>query len=130
MFNIEEIIEKWEKIGLLDGLLQNQKRILALKYELAAHCVIDNDVYADNHNTVSCLFPIIYRVYSSGKKIGDIESFVREVHEFFVNNSEMMQDLNGYFNIDSEAEMCALFVERYKWEENFEPIKWINKHKL
>lgn len=130
MLNIGEIIVKWERTGLLEGLPQDLRARVALKYELVAQCVIGNNTYFEINFVSTNIFPIIRGIYRSGKEIGDVETFVRQVHVFFINNRETMQNLTAFSNIDMEAEMCALFVEQYKSENIIEPIKWINKHKF
>ncbi len=128
MFNIDKIITKWEITGLLEGLPQNLKARLALKYELVAHCVMDNDIYFENNFLHTSIFVIIYRIYRSGKKIGDVETFVREVYEFYINNHETMQ----VHDVDMDEEMAILFVKQYKGADYgiFKPVKWVAKHKL
>ena len=130
MFDIEEITNKWGELGFLEQLSEQLKPIVALKYELTANCLIDNDDYMDNTMLQHVIFPIIYRIHKQRKTISNVETFIRQVHVFFVNNREARQDLSAFSNIDVEAEMCALFVEQYKSENTIEPIKWINKHKF
>lgn len=125
MFDIEEITNKWVELGFLEQLSEQLKPIVALKYELTAHCLIDNDEYVSNTMLQSVIFPIIHRIYKQGKTISNVETFVRQVYVFFVNN----RDYPAH-PVDMEAEMCALFVEQYKPENTIEPIKWINKHKF
>lgn len=126
MFDIEEITNKWCELGFLEQMPENLKPIVALKYELVANYIVSNDSYMDN----TIVFPIIYRIYKQGKTISNVKTFVRQAHEFFLNNRELIQDLSAFSNVDMEAEMCALFVEQYKSENIIEPIKWINKHKF
>mgnify|MGYP003633135067 CR=1 FL=1 len=130
MFDIEEITNKWGELGFLEQLSEHLKPIIALKYELTAHYLIGNGDYLNDTMLQNVIFPIIYRIYKQGKTISNVETFVRQVHVFFINNREAMQDLTAFSNIDMEAEMCALFVEQYKSENTIEPIKWINKHKF
>jgi len=130
MFDIEEITNKWVELGFLEQLSEQLKPIVALKYELTAHCLIDNDEYVSNTMFQSVIFPIIYRIYKQGKTISNVETFVRQVYLFFVNNRELIQDLNDFPSVDMEVEMCALFAEQYKSENTIEPIKWVNKHKF
>jgi len=132
MFNISHLIVKWEKTGLLEGLPQDLIARVALKYELVAHCVMDNNTYFENNFLHTSIFLIIYRIYRSGKKIGNVETFVRDVHGFFINNRETMQDLAGWTNLDAEDEMATMFAREYKGTDygSFEPVRWLNKHKL
>lgn len=130
MFNIEELIEKWQELGFLEQMPENLKPNVALKYELVAIFLMDNDGYLDNTMLLNMSFPIIYRIYKQGKTIPDVESFIRQLSMFIGTNHETIQDLNSFPNVDVEAEMCALFVEQWKSGKTIEPIKWINKHKF
>ena len=132
MLNISQLIVKWEKTGLLEGLPQDLRARVVLKYELAAQCVIGNNTYFENNSLHTSIFEIIYRIYRSGKKISNVETFVRDVHVFFINNRETMQDLAGWTNVDAEYEMVTMFAREYKGTDygSFEPVRWLNKHKL
>ena len=132
MFDINELIEKWDSIGLLEFLPDRVKPNIVLKYELIAMYIVDNEDLIDNVMLTNCIFPMIYRLYYNGKRINDIESFVNEVEEFISENIESIQDLKSVYGFDVEAEMCSLFVQQYISDQKIEiePIKWINKHKL
>ncbi len=132
MLNISQLIVKWERTGLLEGLPQDLRARVVLKYELAAQCVIGNNTYFENNFLHTNIFVIIYRIYRSGKKIGNVETFVRDVHVFFINNRETMQDLAGWTNVDAESEMATMFAREYKGTDygSFEPLRWVNKHKF
>ena len=60
MFNIEELIEKWQELGFLEQMPENLKPNVALKYELVANYIVSNDSYMDNTTLPNCIFPIIY----------------------------------------------------------------------
>ena len=132
MFDINELIEKWDSIGLLEFLPDRVKPNIVLKYELIAMYIIDNEDLIDNVMLTNCIFPMIYRLYYNRKRINDVESFVNEVEEFISENIESIQDLKSVYGVDVEAEMCSLFVQQYISDQKIEiePIKWINKHKL
>ena len=131
MFNIEELIEKWDSIGLLEGLPEHIHPTIVLKYELTAMYLIDMDLNIDSHDPLlTCTLPIIYRIYSRGQTIGDPKDFINQVRIFFNYNRHLMEDLNTYNNVDAEAEMCSLFVETYYPKQKMEPIKMMIKHKL
>lgn len=128
MFDTDEMIEKWGSIGLLDGLSDQLKRIAALKYEIVAVYLLDKGLDINNV-MLSCIFPIIYRIYRSGKNINDVESFINDVHIFIINNRDNIDDLRVH-DIDVEAHLVQLFLEKYKSKVNMEPSKLIIKHKL
>lgn len=131
MFDIEEITQKWYELGFLEKLPNHLKPVLAMKFELASLYIIDCDDLMGDNVIRSCIFPIIYRIYKSGKTINvAMTIFVREVNQFFINNRELTQSLRAYNNIDVDAEMCDLFCESYTSEKTMEPIKWITKHKF
>ena len=121
MFNISEIIAKWGQFGFLDGLPQHLRTRVALKNELVAHCLMNNDTYMEINFVSTNIFPIIRGIYVSGKEIGDVETFVREVYEFYINNRETMQ----VHNVDMDEEMVILFVEQYKGLDHgiFKPLR-------
>lgn len=128
MFDIDKLVEKWGSIGLLDGLSDQLKRIAALKYEIVAIYLLDKGLDTNNM-LVSCIFPIIYRIYRSGKNITNVESFINDLHIFFINNRDNIDDLHVH-DIDVEAHLVQLFLENYKSNKSIEPIKLIIKHKL
>lgn len=132
MFNIDELIQKWNSIGLLEALPNRIKPTVALKYELIAMYIVDNEELIDNVILTNCIFPIVYRVYNNGRTIGDIKDFINQVNNFFIYNRELIQRvLNAYSNVDVEMEMCSLFVEQYYPPvKDIKPIKYINKHRL
>jgi hypothetical protein len=130
MFDIDGLVDKWGSLGVLEQMPENLKPIVALKYELVSHCLIDNDDYLDNTPLQHGIFPIIYRIYKQGKTIPNVETFIRQAHVFYLNNHEVIQDLTAFSNVDMDVELCALFVEQYTSEKTIEPIKWINKHKF
>ena len=126
MFNIEELIKKWQELGFLEQMPENLKPVLALKYELVANYVVSHDSYMGNTTLSNVIFPIVYRIYKKGKTIPNVESFIRQAHEFFFND----RDLSGWSDTDVEAEMCALFVEHWEPQKGLEPLKWVSKHKF
>ena len=126
MFDIEETTNKWYELGFLEQMPENLKPVLALKYELVANYVISHDSYMGNTTLSNVNFPIVYRIYKKGKTIPNVESFIRQAHEFFLND----RDLSGWSNTDVEAEMCTLFVEHWEHKKGLEPLKWVNKHRF
>jgi hypothetical protein len=129
MFNIEELIKKWQELGFLEQMPENLKPNVALKYELASIFLMDNDGYLDNTMLLNMSFPVIYRIYRQGKTIPDVESFIRQLSMFIGTNRETMQDLT-FSNVHVESEMCGLFVEQWESGKTIEPIKYINRHKF
>lgn len=131
MFNIEELIEKWGRIGLLQGLPEHLHPTIVLKYELTAMYLIDMDLNDDTQDPIlTCTLPIISRIYSRGRTIGDPKDFINQVRTFFNDNYHLINQLDLLNVIDVESEMCFIFVERYYQKQKLEPIKMIIKHKL
>ena len=130
MFNIEEITQKWQELGFLGQIPENLKPIVALKFELTAEFLLNDDDYLDNTILLNLSFPIIHRIYRQGNTIPDLESFIRQLSMFIGTNREIIRDLSAFPNVDMEAEMCVLFTEQWESENTIEPIKWINKHKF
>ncbi|MDB4326329.1 heat shock factor family protein [bacterium] len=130
MFNIEELIEKWQELGFLEQMPENLKPNVVLKYELAAIFLMDNDGYLDNTILLNISFPLIYRIYKQGNTIPNVESFIRQLNMFIDTNRETIQYLNGFHRVDTEAEMCGLFAEQWNGNTVIKPLKWIRRHKL
>lgn len=130
MFNMGEIREKWEEVGLLKDLPKHLKNVVAFKFETLTICILDNDDYIDNVTLTSLAFPIVHRIYRKGGSIGEVKDFIIQLDEWFIENRQIVSDLDFINNIDSEAHLCSLFVEQWKSEKGIEPLRWINKHKL
>ena len=121
MFNIEELIEKWQELGFLEQMPENLKPNVVLKYELASIFLLNNDDYLDNTMLLNISFPVIYRIYKQGKTIPDVKSFIRQLIMFIGTNRETMQDLT-FSNVAMESEMCGLFVEQWKSGKTIEQL--------
>ena len=130
MFNIEELIEKWQELGFLEQMPENLKPLVALKFELTAEFLLNNDDYLDNTILLNMSFPLIHRMCRQGNTIPNVESFIRQLSMFIGTNHETIQGLSAFPNVDMEAEMCALFAEQWKPYKMIKPLKWIRRHKL
>ena len=130
MFNIEEITQKWQELGFLEQMPENLKPLVALKFELTAEFLLNNDDYLDNTILLNLSFPLIHRIYRQGNTIPDLESFIRQLSMFIGTNREIIRDLSVFPGVDMEAEMCALFAEQWESRKEIEPIKWVSKHKF
>ena len=130
MFNIEEITQKWQELGFLEQIPENLKPLVALKFELTAEFLLNNDDYLDNTILLNLSFPIIHRIYRQGNTIPNLESFIRQLSMFIATNREIIRDLSVSPGVDMEAEMCALFAEQWKPYKMIKPLKWIRRHKL
>ncbi len=130
MFNMDEIREKWEELGLLKDLPEHLKNVVAFKFETLTICILNNDDYIDNTTLTSLVFPIVHRIYRKGGSIGEVKDFIIQLDEWFIENRQIVSDLNLINHIDSESHLCSLFVEQYKSENIIKPIRWVNKHKF
>lgn len=132
--DLEEIIRKWDSVGLLTGLSEEYKSNVAMIYEKVAQILINDDSIDTNLDFITTtIFPIIYRICRKGYTIKNPRHLLIMLNEFIHDNREAITD-NAYSNVDMEAEMCAYFTEYYcEWledNEEIEPIKYIIKHKL
>lgn len=130
MFSMGHIRERWEELGFLKDLPERLKNVVALKFELLTLCILDNDDYIDNVTLTNIVFPIVHKIYREGGSIGEVKDFIIQLDKWFIENREMVQDLNLPNSVDVEYHLCTLFVEQWKSEKRIEPLKWVNKHKL
>jgi hypothetical protein len=127
--DLEEIIEKWERTGLLSDLPNEWiKQNLALTYEKMATHLLNGDT-----SYVTLTFPIVHRICKTGLVITNIEHFLGEVNNFFHSNQNLLDGTYG--SIDIELELCRIFSEDYmEWlidnPQNLEPNKFLPKHNL
>lgn len=127
MFNIEELIKKWQELGFLEQMPENLKPNVALKYELASIFLMDNDIdYLDNNILLNMSFPLMHRIYKQGNTIPDVESFIRQLSMFIGTNREIIQNLNT----DNSLYLFDLFVEQWNGNTVIKPLKWMRRHKF
>ena len=130
MFNIDELIVKWEELGFLEQMPEELKARVALKFELASIFLLNNDDYLDNTILLNISFPLIYRIYRQGNTIPDVESFIRQLSMFIGTKREIIQNLNGIYWVETEAEMCGLFAEQWNGNTVIKPLKWMRRHEF
>lgn len=127
--DLEEIVEKWESIGLLSDLPNEWiKQNLALTYEKISTHLLDGDT-----SYVTLTFPIVHRICKTGLVITNIEHFLNEMNNFFQSNQHLLD--GTYDSIDMEVELCRVFAEDYmEWlidnPQNLEPNKFLPRHNL
>jgi hypothetical protein len=132
--DLEELIEKWDRLGFLDGLPEEIKGNTAMAYEKVATILVgDGPLYGSGDFLITAIFPIIYRICKTGLVIKNVPNLIQEFNQFMSDNRQVMNDMYG-MDFDVEAEMCRIFAEDYcDWiEDNTEidPIKYVPKHKL
>jgi len=102
-------LEKWENIGLLEGLTEEQKVKTVAAFNIALKYIMENEDKYESHSFSTIPFPIIYKIIKSRdlneKEIIEIinESVVQ--FNLFADTSE----LSYYYNLDMEA----LFISKY-----------------
>jgi len=116
--NKEELVSKWNSIGLLGELSVERKLVLAPLYEemisyIVGLKLIDKDFGQDTIETI--IFPIMYRITKSGGKINDISHLYNDCVDFINDKKDDVIELKkGYdFSIDIEAELTGMYVENY-----------------
>lgn len=132
--DLEELIEKWDRLGFLDGLPEEIKGNTAMTYEKAANILISEyETYGDNPFLTTAIFPVIYRIFKTGLIIKNVPDLIQKFDQFITDNRQVMNDMYG-MDFDVEAEMCRLFAEDYyDWitdNPEMDPIRYIPKHKL
>ena len=132
--DLEEMIEKWDRLGFLDGLTEELKGNTAMTYERAATILVgDGPLHGTGDFLVTAIFPVIYRISKTGLVIKNVPDLIQKFDQFITDNRQVMNDLHGV-DFDVEAEMCRIFAEDYcEWiidNPEMDPIKYIPKHKL
>lgn len=132
--DLEELTEKWDRLGFLDGLSEEVKGNAVMTYEKAANILISEyETYGDNPFLTTAIFPVIYRICKTGLIIKNVPDLIQKFDQFITDNRQVMNDLHGV-DFDVEAEMCRLFAEDYyDWvtdNPEMDPIRYIPKHKL
>lgn len=132
--DLEELIEKWGKLGFLDGLSEEVKGNVAMTYEKAAKILVDDVPPLGNGNfLVTAIFPVIYRISKTGLVIKNVPDLIQKFNQFITDNRQVMDDMYG-MDFDVEPEMCRIFSEDYcdwiKDNPEMDPIRYVTKHKL
>jgi len=143
---MNELINKWTSIGLLEGLdcvSDFDKYNLCLKLETAALKIISSTEGYYTKHTELLIFPIIRRVF--GGCLQGNEPFrslnVLQLLEDFNDYSKtdqctsILSTHNSWSNIDVEVEICRMYSENYRHRhflnnQIIEPIRFISPHKL
>lgn len=142
--DLEELIEKWGRIGFLDGLPEELKSSTAMTYERASKILVDDSTefntvrpftyaYLSGNFLITAIFPVIYRISKTGLVIKNVPDLIQKFDQFITDNRQVMDDLHGV-DFDVEAEMCRLFAEDYcdwiKDNPEIDPIRYVSKHRL
>jgi hypothetical protein len=119
--NIEEIIEKWAKIGFLDGLEDREEiKCIATSFEIAARYLISDEakynIFGEKkYNDLDTLtFPVLRRALV--KYDGELRYDVKKIEEFTL---DLINDLNKKL---LSINFIAEFTSRYS--DNFDVKKY------
>ena len=137
---MNELVDKYEVTGLLDGLSDVDKIILSIKFESAVIKILsyeNSDYYT--RTTEGLIFPIIRRVYNmdSNRPFRSLDPI--HLLEDFNNYSktpdcESILSITTWNNHDMEAELCMMYSENYRKKNMkysvIEPLKVILPHRL
>lgn len=141
---MEELVEKWGDYGLLEGIPDEEKHILATRYErVALHCLGLMDESDVDKTLSSLIFSVVYRVFKGIERDGrlirnmnvsSIELYGR-LKSFYETNYHEIERISSesYYGVDVEVEFVALFVEDYLGYHKYKsPLikKYIKKHNI
>lgn len=113
--NDDDIIKKWEEYGLLVGVVN--KRILSHSLECSIELISGINSGISQHNGL--IIPIVCRIIrridpktkSESRRI--IKKIIQSFPIFLQNNSEIINQLRGFNQIDVEYEVCSLFEDYF-----------------
>jgi hypothetical protein len=155
-----EITKRWESYGLLDGLTDVEKTMLALNMERTTLHIIDDTT--NKYDKIGVMiFPVLrkisdlyfsnYRLRLERQEYNTLEDAIVTYQYYNINPMDVLEHLTIFMNsretqdliddlkvhpqIDWEAELCALYSENFcrtfrNKIEKLDPIKYLKKHKL
>jgi len=125
---MNNIIQKWEQTGLLDGLDEFNKSECVASLETAFHLLSeDSDEYSriidGKYNEEgffpSMLLPIIRRLYNNDEGMPtkmstiNIQNLMGKFYTFCLSNYQLYNDLNSTPACDGPAEFVQLFIDEF-----------------
>jgi hypothetical protein len=119
-------IERWEKIGFLDGLNDVQKHNVSEGMDHMANLLINEQLQAKPQENETLLFPIVRRIIQPIERELDIETIkdcILQIGERAISEIpdliKKFQKLNmENLNIDVEAEAVAQFCKSFELNLN------------
>jgi len=113
---MEDIIDRWEKVGILEGIEEIDKLALANYLETMLKFYVNDPKDLDKIDEEICIwiFPLIRRVYSYIKIIDVFD--LKSKFEDYVKNGKMKEHAHQFAHfqgIDIECECLGLFCEKY-----------------
>lgn len=120
---IETIIEKWSKIGFLDGLEDREEiKCIATSFEIAAKYLISdeakNNIFGEKkYNDLDTLtFPVLRRTLA--KYDGDLKYDIKKIEEFTLG---LINDLNKkLLSVNFIAEFTSRYSDNFDVKKYFE----------
>ena len=112
---INKIIDRWNKIGVLEGLSKRKKEKCAIYFEECFKYLTtsqNNDSAIEIEDFEIIIFPIIYKVISKIKLMDNfnIHNMITCFFKYYENNISKLYEIQ---NIDVEAELCVGFSNYY-----------------
>lgn len=118
---VEEIVDKWDRLGLLNGLDEKLKKICALKYEEVTLYVCSPDYLDDGEEDAygfeTLVLPVIRRLLTSEDVTKSFKVKLitpGELRESFINFFKYDVDkIELNVNADREAELLLYFIKQF-----------------
>jgi hypothetical protein len=109
---MDEITEKWEKYGLLEGISMEDKKTLAHAYNNIAKYLLDGNGY-NTQELETWIFPCIRRIFPFKKNVDPIDVY-HSLYRFYGEKWDVAQNIvHSFPGVDVEAEFIAMFCEEY-----------------
>jgi len=143
---MDELTKKWDEFGLLVGLTDVEKTMLALNFERTALHIIDDST--NKYSKVDMyIFPVLRRISVAFTNENGLDIYqyyhinpIELLDHFtnFMNSQEandLISDLKVYGDIDWEAEILVMYSENFapKFRNTpieIKPLKYLKKHRL
>ena len=116
---IENLVGKWEKVGLIDGMDENKVPKLVTLYEDAANILIAG---AEDGTFETVTFPVIYRIVrdtdvNDNVTAEEIVAIIKNDFEnFCITITESTKDDFPEIDVEAEAvnQICDIIIENIK----------------
>jgi len=120
MLTEKQLINKWNTIGLLDGLPEHKWGKMSQMYEDTVTILLNNNIVFKNNISnfyETSFFPMIRRWYGrTGRYLDKIRLLIFfksfDEQHLFLRNQFNEQSINP--NIDVDAEIVAFFCDNYE----------------
>lgn len=127
--------KKWERIGLLEGIIdENDRIILSIFFEESLEYLVNFNTNNSEERLVTLVFSTIRRIFSQGKFISIYENHNEEYYKLRITirefNIQFIKHLNDFFNLPNvidkinqinglgidaaETELIAMYCESFE----------------